>query len=249
MNKNVQTCAQLINESNNITVLSGAGLSTKAGIPDFRGPDGIYNKIKIKNPENIFDIFYFYNEPSLFYKFHKEFLKNITNANPTFTHNFFVDLENKNKLNGIITQNIDSLHQKAGNKKVNEIHGGIWDNYCIECNKHYSYESIIKLLDKNEIAKCDICNSVIKPDIVFFGEQVKNFEYCRDLVEECDLLIIVGSSLSVVPASLLPYYCNSDIIIVNKGDIFFDYIPQDNLLIYENNDIDSFFVQVKKYCE
>ncbi len=92
-------------------------MSTNSGIPDFRGPNGIYTRANIQNPESIFDIDYFYEDPSLFYKFHKTFLEMIQQAEPTFTHKFLVQIEEENKLSGIITQNIDSLHQKAGSKK------------------------------------------------------------------------------------------------------------------------------------
>ena len=128
-------CAEMIKEANAIALLSGAGMSTNAGIPDFRGPQGLYKKAGIPDPERIFDIEYFYRDPSLFYSFHRELLKALDAAKPTFAHFFFAALEKKGKLLGIVTQNIDALHQRAGSRKVYEIHGGIWESHCTKCSR------------------------------------------------------------------------------------------------------------------
>ncbi|PWJ96160.1 NAD-dependent deacetylase [Oceanotoga teriensis] len=240
---NLEKTVYLLKNSKNITVLSGAGMSTNAGIADFRGPNGIYTRADIDYPERIFDFEYFKKDPHLFYKFHREFLKTIENAVPTFTHEFLLKLEKEGKIKSIITQNIDSLHQKAGSEKVLEIHGGVINNYCIECHKFFSYEVLKEKLKSEDIPKCD-CGGVIKPDIVFFGEMVKSLDQCQKQVQDSDLLIILGSSLTVTPAAFLPSYAGGKIIIVNKGDISFFYVPEKKLEVYENNDIDSFFKKI-----
>lgn len=240
----VKRTAQLIIESNSIAVLSGAGMSTNAGIPDFRGPNGIYKKAEIDNPEKIFDIDYFYKDPSLFYKFHKKFLNYITQAEPTFTHKFLVQLEKGGKLKGIVTQNIDSLHQKAGSKKVYEIHGGCWKNHCIKCEKEYSLKEIYQKIEIEEIPKCDKCGGVIKPDIVFFGEPVKYLAESENLMKHSDLVLVLGSSLAVVPAAMLPTLTRGKIIVVNKGEVSKWYLPEEKLAFIVNEELDTFFKEV-----
>jgi len=239
-----QICADEIKKANNIVLLSGAGMSTNAGIPDFRGPNGIYRRQLGVNPERIFDIDYFLEDPSFFYKFHREFLQTLKNIKPTYAHKFFAALEKNGKLKGIITQNIDSLHQMAGSKNVMEIHGGIWKSFCIDCNKTWDYEESMKLVFSQEVPRCDRCGGIIKPDIVFFGEMVKHLEESQKLVKECDLLFVVGSSLVVTPAALLPRLARGKIIIVNKGETNKSYLPSNIPTLHVEQDIDEFFKAV-----
>lgn len=240
-------CADEIKRVKNIVLLSGAGMSTNAGIPDFRGPNGIYRRQLGINPEKIFDIDYFLENPSFFYEFHREFLQALKNIKPTYAHKFFAALEKNGKLKGIITQNIDSLHQMAGNKNVMEIHGGIWKSFCIDCKKTWGYEESTKLVFSQEVPRCDRCGGVIKPDIVFFGEIVKHLEESQRLVRECDLLFVVGSSLVVTPAALLPRLARGKIIIVNKGETNKSYLPTDTPILHVDQDIDEFFRGVNEY--
>lgn len=242
-------CAELIYKSKNIAVLSGAGMSTNSGIPDFRGPNGIYTRANIQNPESIFDIDYFYEDPSLFYKFHKTFLEMIQQAEPTFTHKFLVQIEEENKLSGIITQNIDSLHQKAGSKKVYEIHGGCWDNYCLKCGKHYTQADLSKKMQRESIPKCDKCGGVIKPDIVFFGEPVKYLGVSEKIMTRSDLVLVLGSSLTVMPAAFLPSLTKGKIVVVTKGTVSTSYLPQDKVAFIVNEDLDTFFIEVAEEYE
>lgn len=249
MSEIAKKCAELIYKSNSIAVLSGAGMSTNAGIPDFRGPNGIYTKANIKNPERIFDLDYFYRDPSLFYKFHKKFLEYITKAESTFTHKFLVQLEKEGKLKGIVTQNIDSLHQKAGSEKVYEIHGGCWKNYCTKCKKEYSQEEILEKMNIEIIPKCDNCGGVIKPDIVFFGEPVKYLTESEVLMKNSDLVLVLGSSLAVIPAAMLPSLTRGKIIVVNKGEVSEWYLPPEKVALIVNEELDTFFTQVAKEYE
>jgi len=242
-------CADMIKETKKICLLSGAGISTNAGIPDFRGPKGLYHTAGIENPERIFDISYFYRDPSLFYRFHREFLKALERVKPTFAHQFFAKLEEKGKLIGIITQNIDSLHQRAGSKKVYEIHGGVWESYCTKCGKRYDYEEGVKKTFEEDIPHCDDCGGVIKPDIVFFGEPVKYLDKCIQLARESDLFFVVGSSLVVTPAALIPSECRGSIVVVNKGEFSTAYLPMSRVSLIADEDIDIFFKAVNEHLE
>lgn len=249
MTKKARLCAEMIGKARSVVLLSGAGLSTNAGIPDFRGPQGLYRKANISNPESIFDISYFERDPSLFYSFHKEFLDSLDTVLPTFGHRFFAALEEAEKLDGIITQNIDSLHQKAGSRKVYEIHGGIWDSYCRKCGKKFSLETMKAKMKEEKIPHCDKCGGVIKPDIVFFGEMVKHLGKCQQLASSADLLFVVGSSLAVTPAAMLPSMCRGRLAVVNKGDISRSYLSRDRIDLLAEEDIDDFFGEVAKHLD
>jgi NAD-dependent deacetylase len=246
MENKYKEAKKLIDESKKIVILSGAGISTNTGIPDFRGENGIYTKADIENPELIFDYYYFKDHPELFYNFHKKFLEYVENAKPTYAYEKIYDLEKQNKLLGIITQNIDSLHKMAGNKNVLEIHGGLYDNYCLKCGEKYSYKQVKGKINNQEVPRCDKCNSIIKPDIVFFGEMVKDIEESIEMMKDSDLLMILGSSLSVTPAAYLPMYSDSRIIVVNKGEFFTNNLKSENIEYIFDEDIDHFFEKIYK---
>lgn len=239
-------CAEMIKKANAIVLLSGAGMSTNAGIPDFRGPQGLYKRAGIPDPERIFDIEYFYRDPSLFYSFHRELLKALDAAKPTFAHFFFAALEKKGKLLGIVTQNIDALHQRAGSHKVYEIHGGIWESHCTKCGKLFDYETSKRMTFEKEIPRCDNCGGVIKPDIVFFGEPVKHIDECFELARKADLFFVVGSSLVVTPAAMIPSATSGEIIVVNKGEVSEFYLPSSRVALRVDADIDEFFRSVNE---
>src|SRR5436190_6299453 len=125
----IQLCAKLIEEAESIGVLTGAGISTNAGIPDFRGPNGLYVTRRY-DPDTVFDINYFLMDPEPFYEFARDFVNLEKTIQPTFTHKFLASLEETGKLKGVVTQNIDALHHKAGSKNVYEMHGSFWLSYC-----------------------------------------------------------------------------------------------------------------------
>ena len=126
-----QECAQLINDAQCVAALTGAGISTNAGIPDFRGPQGLYITKKY-DADKIFDINYFYEDPEPFYEFARDFVRLEEKIQPTFGHQFLSQLEKNGKLKGVVTQNIDALHQRAGSQQVLEMHGSIWSSYCVK---------------------------------------------------------------------------------------------------------------------
>ena len=249
LQESAQKCAEMIRESQRITLLSGAGMSTSAGIPDFRGPNGLYRRADIDTPELIYDITYFRRDPSLFYRFHKEFLGALESIEPTYAHKFFARMEDEGKLLGVVTQNIDSLHQAAGSKKVLEIHGGIWDNYCTACGQHHTQKETTEAVFAQGVAKCKTCSGVIKPDVVFFGEAVKYLEECGEMVRNSDLLFVLGSSLVVTPAAMLPSLASGRIVVVNKGRVSSSFLPRERIDLYVDDDIDTFFQAVQQHLD
>ena len=238
-------CAEFIKHSNFAVVLSGAGISTNAGIPDFRGHNGIYTLGKF-DPDKTFGLRFFLEDPKPFYDFAREFIPIAEQAKPTFAHYFFSELEKDGKLKAIITQNIDGLHQKAGSKAVIELHGSFKESYCLQCGRKYSFDEIKSKIFREKVPRCDECGGLIKPDIVFFGEQVKDFSKAEELVYQSDLLFIVGSSLVVYPASILSDFARGRIVVVADGDIDIDPTRVD---IMVKQDIDSFFKNVSKYLK
>ncbi len=235
-------CAKIIEGSNFTIALTGAGISTNAGIPDFRGPSGIYTTQKYGS-EFVFHIDYFVKDPKPFYKFARDFFKIIEEAKPTFTHFFLANLEKNSRLKGVITQNIDFLHQKAGSKKVVELHGNFLKSFCLECGKEFSLEIMRKKIFEEEIPKCR-CGGLIKPDIVFFGEQVKHLEEAEKLTASSDLLVVIGSSLTIYPAAGIPDVAKGRIIVVNRENVVASLSER---AIFCKEDADIFFKKVANY--
>ncbi len=222
----------------NIVFFGGAGVSTESGIPDFRSTAGIYHIKYIYPPETILSHSFFMTNTKDFYDFYKEKMI-YTKTSPNITHNKLAELEEMGKLKGIITQNIDGLHQKAGSKKVLELHGSVLRNYCMNCNKSYSLDDI---LNAKDIPICS-CKGIIKPDVTLYEEPL-NEQVIKDsiqLIKEADVLIIGGTSLSVYPAAgLIRYYQGDKLVLINKTDTVFD--DQADLLI--NASLGDIFTQL-----
>nr|WP_321502666.1 Sir2 family NAD-dependent protein deacetylase [uncultured Dethiosulfovibrio sp.] len=235
--KDTQLCSKLIEKARSTVVLSGAGMSTASGIPDFRGPEGLYSGKNGPTMESIFELESFTENPSMFYDFHRRFLSVVDQATPTYTHRFLASMERESLLSGIVTQNIDALHQKGGSRDVYEIHGSIWTSHCLLCGIKYDYESSRKMVFSQEIPHCP-CGGLIKPDIVFFGEEVRHLRKCMDMAKKSDLFFVLGSSLTVAPASYLPSMCRGTVIIVNKGEVHF---TPGTKALHMNYDLDTFF--------
>ena len=213
--------------SNKITFFTGAGISTNCGIPDFRGPKGLYSfvqeKYNLPYPEAIFDINYFCTNPKPFFDLSKDLLSN--KIIPSISHKFIAWLEEKNKISLVMTQNIDMLHQKAGNKKVLGCHGTYSTATCINCKKQYILNEIEDSLKAGKPPVCK-CNGIIKPDIVFFGEQLPSeFFNAYQNPPETDLLVVMGTSLTVQPAASFALKLSTTAkysIIVNLSSTDFD---------------------------
>jgi NAD-dependent deacetylase len=240
-----RACAEAIRRARRIGVLSGAGMSTNAGIPDFRGPKGIYRTLGIENPESIFDIERFRRDPSFFYAFHREFLRILRDVTPTEAHRFLADLEGTGRLSGIVTQNIDALHQRAGSRRVLEIHGSVWTSRCVTCRKRYEYGEAERRTLAEPVPRCD-CGGVLKPEVVFFGESVLRLEESFELAEGADLFLVLGSSLVVAPAAMLPARCAGPIVVVNRGEVSSAYLPPRRIALRAEEDLDEFFLAVRE---
>lgn len=214
---NIQVLKDIIDGSKYLVFFGGAGVSTASNIPDFRSSNGIFNEKYGNIPiERIISHSFFVKEPKIFYEVYKDKLV-YKDAKPNYCHLVLKKLEDINILKTIITQNIDSLHQQAGSKNVIELHGSVYRNYCIKCNKFYSVD---ELLNKGNPPLCD-CGSIIKPDVVLYEEALDNNSIINAIrnIEKADTLIIGGTSLSVYPAaSFIEYFNGKNLIIINKNE-------------------------------
>lgn len=213
------TLQQIIDTYNNIVFFGGAGVSTESGIPDFRSESGIYKTIKTYgySPEKILSRSFFFSHPDIFYRFYKETILHL-NARPNNAHIALAALEAKGKLRTIVTQNIDGLHQCAGSKHVIELHGSIQNNFCRSCKKAHTLADIIKA---ENVPRCKQCNSIIKPDVVLYEENLKSSNIKRAIkaISEAEVLIIGGTSLIVYPAaSFIEYFEGEQLVLINLSE-------------------------------
>jgi NAD-dependent deacetylase len=226
-----------LSKSKYIVALTGAGISTNAGIPDFRGPNGIYKRKDIPG-EKIFEVSYFQQNPADFYKLFSDMVDSYANAVPTKGHLFLKKLEDIGRLKTVITQNIDGLHQKAGNTNVIEVHGSFSNFYCISCGKVFPMsEKIVSVIRKGNVPVCDTCKGTLKPDVVFFGEPVHGLEKALTEVQRADMLIALGTSLSVYPVATLPSYItdNTMLVIINAEPTQYDHRAK--IVLHEDIDL------------
>ena len=210
---------EIIRDSNNIVFFGGAGVSTASGLPDFRSATGLYNKENNSNysPEYMLSHDFFANHPDEFIKYVKENLM-IEGVLPNDCHYALEKLEKMGKLQGIITQNIDGLHQKAGSKNVIELHGTLNDYYCVSCGEKYDLSYVNKFTD---VPTCEKCGGIVRPDIVLYGEGLdqNNISHAINLISHADVLIVGGTSLAVYPAAgLIDFYNGNKLVLINKDD-------------------------------
>lgn len=230
---------KMIDESNNIVFFGGAGVSTESGIKDFRSKDGLYNLQYKYPPKKILSHSFFMHNTLEFYKFYRDKL-NCLDALPNICHKYLANLEKKGKLSAIVTQNIDGLHEKAGNKKIYNLHGSIYNNYCMNCEKKFDASFIF---NSTGIPKCQ-CGGIIKPDVVLYEEALDDnvVEGAIKAISNCDLLIVAGSSLSVYPASsFIRFFRGKNLVIINNDTTDYDYMA--NLVI--NDKIGNVFSRLK----
>lgn len=231
-NEQIKTLKDMIEESHTIAFFTGAGISTLSGIPDFRSKNGLYsNRYHGKKPEKILHIKYFNKHPEEFYAFYREKLL-IDNIDPNVIHLFISELQQLGKEVTVVTQNIDGLHEKAGSLKIHNLHGTIHKNYCVDCKKEYDID-YIKQTDG--IPYCKECGGIIRPAITFYGEFLdkETFKQARLDTKNADLLIVLGTSLVVYPASeIVSHFRGKHLVIINKKRTKFNH--QANLVIQED---------------
>lgn len=222
MNK-YETLKDIINHARQIVVFTGAGISVPSGIPDFRSADGIYNQktnLKIP-PEEIISHSFYESYPKDFFGFYKEKMC-YPNAQPNAAHKYFANLEKQGKNVIIVTQNIDGLHKKAGSNTVYELHGNVHRNYCEKCGRYFGLDYV---LNSKDVPVCDNCGSRVKPDVVLYEEQLDEEIINRSIaaIMTCDVLIVVGTSLTVYPAAgFIRYFKGNYIILINKQPTAYD---------------------------
>lgn len=203
----------MINESSHIVFFGGAGVSTESNIPDFRSADGIYHQHYKYAPEQVVSHSFFQKNPDAFYDFYKEKMM-FLDAKPNPAHLKLAELEAAGKLDAIVTQNIDGLHQAAGSKHVYELHGSILRNYCMKCHKKYSASYVKSAMG---IPRCD-CGGMIRPDVVLYEEGLDSsvIEKSIHAISHADMLIIGGTSLVVYPAaSFIDYFHGTYLVVIN----------------------------------
>ena len=216
MDESAERLLELLDKAERVAAFTGAGVSTLCGIPDFRGPQGLY---KQPDAERIFDIDWFDRDPSIYYRGCAELVYGLKNYEPGPVHFALVALEKAGKLTGIATQNIDMLHQKAGSSVVHEVHGSPILHHCRRCGDEKGFAEICAMLEKEPVAHCS-CGGVYKPDITFFGESLPEaaFEGAIRLASTADLILVLGSSLTVQPAGSIPLYTlrrGGKVVVVN----------------------------------
>lgn len=208
MNETLKKAADIIGNAKNLVALTGAGISTESGIPDFRSPGGLWTKI---DPGE-FSIDRFLQNPGRFWKLSLDLKRSgefdLTSAIPNAAHYAMANLENKGMLKCVITQNVDNLHQKAGSIEVVEFHGNMLRAVCMKCKTLEAIEKVEQRIasGQQETPQCNICGGLLKPDAVFFGEPIpsKALMISQIQSQKCDALLVVGTSLQVFPAAEIP---------------------------------------------
>lgn len=224
MNNNIEKLKELIDSHNNIVFFGGAGVSTESDIPDFRSATGLFSEKLNRNfsPEQLVSHTFFMRYPEDFFKFYKDKLI-YEDAKPNKAHITLSKLEEMGKLNAIITQNIDGLHQMAGSRNVFELHGSIHRNYCTKCGKFFNLEEMLNL--GGIVPHCDNCGAIVKPDVVLYEEALDNSVVNKTInaLSNADLLIIGGTSLVVYPAAgFIDYFNGDSIVLINKSSTGYD---------------------------
>lgn len=225
---------EMVASSDNIVFFGGAGVSTESNIPDFKSGTGLYKSINEAEypPEVILSKSFFMNHTEEFYEFYRNKMI-YKDAKPNRAHLAMAELEGKGSLKAVITQNIDGLHHMAGSKNVLELHGSIHRNYCVNCSRVFHLDYVLE--SKSNIPICNVCCSMIKPDVVLYDEYLNTdlLNQAKSYIEEADILIVGGTSLTVHPAAgLVRGYVGSKLILINEMPTPYD--GRANFLINDN---------------
>ena len=213
--------SEILFESESVVFLGGAGVSTESGIPDFRSKNGLYKKKDRRfaryKPEYLLSSECLRKKPELFFDYYRKNL-DARLVEPNAAHRKLAEMEASGRLRGVITQNIDGLHQKAGSKNVQEIHGTIWKNHCVSCGAEYDVNFIFDSPDP--VPRCPVCGRTVRPDVTLYGEFLPQPAYTNaiNLIGRADCLIVGGTSLEVGSAAQLVHmFHGSHLVIINKG--------------------------------
>lgn len=215
MTREIEKLQEILDTHQRVVFFGGAGVSTESGIPDFRSVDGLYHQNYDYPPEIILSHTFFMRHPEEFFRFYRDKMLAL-DAKPNAAHNKLAQLERTGKLTGVVTQNIDGLHQKAGSVHVMELHGSVHRNYCMRCRKLYDARF---MLESEGIPTCS-CGGMIKPDVVLYEEGLDQnvLSDAVKTISEADVMIVGGTSLAVYPAAgLLDYFRGDVLVLINKG--------------------------------
>ncbi|MCR4600875.1 MAG: NAD-dependent protein deacylase [Clostridia bacterium] len=211
-----------IDECSSIVFFGGAGVSTESGVPDFRSADGLYNqhdeRFAMFQPEYVLSHDCMMNHPEVYFTFHREKI-DTRHAKPNAAHKYLAALEKAGKLKAVVTQNVDGLHQKAGNTVVYEIHGTVSRLYCLKCGKEYPEDFLFEA--PGPVPTCE-CGGMVRPDVTLFGEALpeKAVRGAIEAISTADMLIIGGTSLKVYPAaSYINFFRGKYLVAINKEDL------------------------------
>jgi NAD-dependent deacetylase len=218
--------AALLRERHPCVVLTGAGVSTESGIPDFRSRTGIWSQY---DPMEYASIEAFRRDPVKVWDFYAKRLQVLREAEPNAAHHALAELERRGLVRAVITQNIDRLHERAGSRELVEVHGSVRTSSCPACGERVPFDEVVRLLADAPAPACPRCGTILKPDVVMFGETMPEAETERafDLAREAALLLVVGSSLEVYPVASLPQEtldAGGDVAIVNRGPTPYDRV-------------------------
>ena len=226
----LETLKRWISESSRIVFFGGAGVSTESGIPDFRSVDGLYSQKFDYPPETIISHSFYERRPEYFFRFYREKMLPL-GFEPNITHKALAKWEQQGKLSAVVTQNIDGLHQKAGSKRVYELHGSVLRNYCTRCNKFHTAEFV---KNADGIPRCS-CGGIVKPDVVLYEEGLDEdvIDCALQAISNADVLIVGGTSLTVYPAAgLIRYYRGKKLVLINRDETPYDTYA--NLILHES---------------
>ena len=225
LEEKIKQGAELIHQSRHMAAFTGAGHSTQSGIPDFRSPDsGLWEK---HDPMLVASIWAFRLNPKNFYDWIRPMVDTLSNAEPNPAHDAMAELEQLGHLQVVITQNIDDLHQRAGSRRVLELHGHLREATCVRCYKKVPVDPAVEQRIRNgQVPHCE-CGGVMKPDVILFGEQlpIRVLNQAMDEARRCDLILVAGSSLEVTPAADIPFLAvdsGAKAIMVNLEPTAFD---------------------------
>ena len=228
--KKIEKLKNWVEQSRRIVAFTGAGVSTESGIPDFRSVDGLYNQKFEYPPERIISHSFYEQNPAYFFRFYREKMLPL-GFEPNVTHRVLAKWEQEGRLSAVVTQNIDGLHQKAGSKVVHELHGSVLRNYCTRCRKFHSAEFV---KNADGIPFCT-CGGIVKPDVVLYEEGLDQdtIENAVAAIAQADMLIVLGTSLTVYPAaSFVNYYRGNKLVLINRDKTPYDGYA--DLVFHEN---------------
>jgi NAD-dependent deacetylase len=238
--KSIEQLSEWIHSAKSVVALTGAGISTGSGIPDFRSASGLYSNDR---NVNVFDLDAFRRDPSIFYNFAREFYPQVRDAKPNMAHRALAVLKNCT----VVTQNVDDYHQRAGSDPVYTVHGNHIHSTCQSCGGQIETEELFPIIGRGDIPHC-ACGGVYKPNITFFGEMLPEYDWTESVraISAADLVLVLGTSLTVYPAAGLPGYrpWNAKLVIINREPTSLDgeaqlVIHDDLCKVMERLTIDS----------